>query len=175
MAQLSCASSSSPVFFSFSFNSNNQKSVRNNLTRAGFDYDVDFASQEKLKVAHCIQAIEHECPLFKRFKASWGAEYVLREVWSNRNEWLDKTNSQPPGADPNNHSADNEDDRVNSDDGNNDEQHQDDDGEFNNKGDEEDDRDDEQSRCVILLIICRFLIYSEELFPRLHPANARMH
>ncbi|KAJ7870398.1 hypothetical protein B0H13DRAFT_2350421 [Mycena leptocephala] len=77
---------------------NCRKSVRNNLTRAGFDYDLDFASQEKLKVAHCLQAIEHECPLFKRFKASWGAEYVLREVWSNRNEWLDKTSKEPNTA-----------------------------------------------------------------------------
>ncbi|KAJ7853184.1 hypothetical protein B0H14DRAFT_3865899, partial [Mycena olivaceomarginata] len=48
-----------------------RKSVRNNLTRAGFDHDVDFASQEKLKVANCLAAIEHECPLFKRFKGSW--------------------------------------------------------------------------------------------------------
>ncbi|KAK7025881.1 hypothetical protein R3P38DRAFT_3193512 [Favolaschia claudopus] len=68
---------------------NCRQAVRNNLPRAGFDYDVDFASQEKLK-------IEHERPLFKRFKASWGAEYVLREVWSNRNEWFDKTNNNPP-------------------------------------------------------------------------------
>ncbi|KAJ6545252.1 hypothetical protein B0H19DRAFT_1266715 [Mycena capillaripes] len=35
---------------------NCRKSVRNNLT-----------------LAHCLQTIEHECPLFKRFKASWGA------------------------------------------------------------------------------------------------------
>ncbi|KAJ7840084.1 hypothetical protein B0H14DRAFT_3140574 [Mycena olivaceomarginata] len=90
-----------------------RKSVRNNLTRAGFDHDVDFASQEKLKVANCLAAIEHECPLFKRFKGSWGAEYVLREVWSNRNEWADKTNAQLPDPEANNDANDNEDSHEN--------------------------------------------------------------
>ncbi|KAJ7190685.1 hypothetical protein GGX14DRAFT_407763 [Mycena pura] len=69
------------------------ESVRNNLT---FDFDVDYASQEKLKVTNCLQVIEYEAALFKRFKGSWGAEYILREVWSNHNEWLDKTKQDLP-------------------------------------------------------------------------------
>ncbi|KAK6966989.1 hypothetical protein R3P38DRAFT_3245029 [Favolaschia claudopus] len=104
---------------------NCRRAVRNNLTRAGFEYEVDDASQDPMKKAHCIQAIEHERPLFKRFKASWGAQYVLREVWSNRNEWLDKTNKDPPTT--NNNSGDSNDHG----------------GEDDGQGGEDDDDDDE--------------------------------
>ncbi|KAJ7820496.1 hypothetical protein B0H13DRAFT_1921229 [Mycena leptocephala] len=80
-----------------------RKSVGNNLTHTGLDHNVDFASQEKLKVANCLAVIEHECPLFKRFKGSWAAEYVLREA--------DKTKVQLPEA--NNDANDSKDSRAN--------------------------------------------------------------
>ncbi|KAJ7170883.1 hypothetical protein C8R43DRAFT_944710 [Mycena crocata] len=73
---------------------NHRKCVRNNATRVGFDHSLNFAGQPHEKVSKCLNAIELECPLFKRFMASWGARYVLLEVWANRNEWLDKTNPQ---------------------------------------------------------------------------------
>ncbi|KAJ7355251.1 hypothetical protein DFH08DRAFT_954751 [Mycena albidolilacea] len=119
-----------------------QRSVWTNLTRAGFDHDVDLASQEKLKVANSLAA--HECPLFKRFKGSWGAEYVLREVLSNRNEWADKTNAQLPDPEANNDANDGEDSRANprnSDDEEGGRQHQ-----QNEDEDEDDEGEDENPR-----------------------------
>ncbi|KAJ7142045.1 hypothetical protein C8R43DRAFT_1131045 [Mycena crocata] len=76
---------------------NHRKCVRNNATRVGFDHTLNFASQPHEKISKCLNAIELECPLFKRFTASWGARYILLEVWANRNEWLDKTNPKTNG------------------------------------------------------------------------------
>jgi hypothetical protein len=123
-----------------------QKSVWKNLTRTGFDHNVDLASQEKLKVANCLTVIT-TC-LFLRFKGSWGAEYVLREVWSNQNEWADKTNAQLPDPEANNDANDGEDSRANprnSDDeedrGRPDQQNEDE--------DEDDEGEDENPRSVV--------------------------
>ncbi|KAK7016687.1 hypothetical protein R3P38DRAFT_2785856 [Favolaschia claudopus] len=89
-----------------------RRAVRNNLTRAGFEYEVDDASQDPMKKAHWIQA---------------HPQYVLREVWSNRNEWLDKTNKDPPTT--NNNSGDSDDHG----------------GEDDGQGGEDDDDDDKTS------------------------------
>ncbi|KAJ7205793.1 hypothetical protein GGX14DRAFT_644442 [Mycena pura] len=75
---------------------NCRKTVRNNLT---FDYDVDYASQEKLKVTNCLQVIEYEAALFKRFKGSWGAEYILRETHLSNSNTRNDEDDDPRSSD----------------------------------------------------------------------------
>ncbi|KAJ3899869.1 hypothetical protein F5879DRAFT_1057485 [Lentinula edodes] len=78
---------------------NHRKTVRDALTGAQLDYNLDLRSQDTMKIAKCIQVIDDCHPLFKRFKGSWASHFVLRQCWSNRVEWLDNRGARLDGED----------------------------------------------------------------------------